>query len=195
MESRTSGSRGISFRSILIHSLWTILTGILFFGLTTTNGHNFVIVYIHSWPYIRNVIHYLTMEFIQLLISSTVIFLHRTNGCNLMWIVQSPSISEEVLVDHTTKVGTCSASSSPSSSLQVLKESDADEIAIRIVTEGRNKTKLLTNGSAWSFELTVFASFFLFSFHFMQSSKDYIIRNFVVSRTSFIASFSQFSAL
>lgn len=167
MESITSGSRGISFRSILIHSLWTTLTGVLFFCLATTNGHNFV--YIHFLAISGTLL--ITLPWIiQLLISYTVIFLHRTNGCNLMWIVQSPSISEEVLVDHATKVSTCSVSSSPSSSPQVLKETDADEIAIRIVIEGRNKTKLLTNGSAWSFKVTFFASC-IFSFHFCSTQK------------------------
>lgn len=140
MESRPSGSRGISLRSILIHSFWTTLTGILFFCLATTNGHNFA--YIHFFA-ISGTLLVTLPWIIQLLISTTVIFLHKTKGYHLMWIVQSPTISKEVVDHTTTKVGTCSPSSSP----QVLGETDAEEIAIRIVIEGRNKTKLLPNGS------------------------------------------------
>ncbi|XP_010425964.1 PREDICTED: uncharacterized protein LOC104710997 [Camelina sativa] len=162
--SRTSGSRGISFWSILLHSLWTTLMGILFFRLATTNGHK--LAFIHFFSVTGTLLITLPWT-IQLLISSTVIFLHKTKGYNnLMWIVQSPTISKEV-VDHK-KSGTCSVSPSPSSTRQVFKETDAEEIAIRIVIgaavdkrdccsaaplgmfmeiEGRNKTKLLTNGS------------------------------------------------
>ncbi|XP_010514874.2 PREDICTED: uncharacterized protein LOC104790788, partial [Camelina sativa] len=162
--SRTSGSRGISFWSILLHSLWTTLMGILFFRLATTNGHKLPFIHFFS---ISGTLLITLPWIIQLLISSTVIFLHKSKGYNnLMWIVQSPTISNQV-VDHT-KAGTCSVSPSPSSTRQVLKESDAEEIAIRIVIgaaddkkdgcsaatlgmvmeiEGRNKTKLLTNGS------------------------------------------------
>ncbi|KAG7559761.1 hypothetical protein ISN45_Aa05g013440 [Arabidopsis thaliana x Arabidopsis arenosa] len=164
MESRTSGSGGISFWSILLHSLWTTITGILFFRLATTNGHKSGFIHFFA---ISGTILITLPWIIQLLISTTVILLHKTKGYNLMWIVQSPTISKKV-VDHT-KSGTCSVSSSPSSNRQVLKESDAEEIAIRIVIgaadgkrdgssaaplgmlmeiEGRNKTKLLTNGSA-----------------------------------------------
>ncbi|EOA25724.1 hypothetical protein CARUB_v10019078mg [Capsella rubella] len=159
--SRTSGSsRGISLWSVLLHSLWTTLMGILFFRLATTNGHKLPFIQFFA---ITGTLLITLPWIIQLLISSIVIFLHKTKGYNgLMWIVQSPTVSKEV-VDHTNS-GMCSVSSSR----QVLKESDAEEIAIRIVIgasddkkdgssaaplgmfmeiEGRNKTKLLTNGS------------------------------------------------
>jgi len=89
-----------------------------------------------------------------------------------MWIVQSPKSKEN---HHHTNVATttttASSCSSPLSSLQVLKKGDVDEYEIRIVIgadgpkspkdgssakplemlkeieQGRNNTKLLTNGS------------------------------------------------
>lgn len=126
MESRTSGSRGISFRSILLHSLWTTLAGILLFRLAATNGHKSAFIHFFA---ISGTLLITLPWIIQLLISTTLILLYKTNGYNLMWIVQSPTISKEVVVDHT-KGGTCSVLSSPSSARQVLKETDAEEIAL-----------------------------------------------------------------
>ncbi|EFH42637.1 hypothetical protein ARALYDRAFT_496170, partial [Arabidopsis lyrata subsp. lyrata] len=135
--------RGFTFTSILVHSLWITLTGILLFTLSTTKNHNF----------------------------------GYTKGYNLMWIVQSPKSKEKEKENHHTNVATTtpttttSCCSSPLSSLQVLKKGDVDEYEIRIVIgadgprspkdgssatplgmlkeieQGRNNTKLLTNGS------------------------------------------------
>ncbi|ESQ42311.1 hypothetical protein EUTSA_v10015315mg [Eutrema salsugineum] len=150
---------GISFRSILLHSLWTTLTGILFFTLATTKNHNFGYIKFFS---ISGTLLITLPWLIQLMVTSAVIILYKTIGYNLMWIVQSPT-SEE---NHLTNVVTISSSSSPLSSRQVLKKGDTDEIEIRIVIgadgprspkdgssahrlviEGRNDTELLTNGS------------------------------------------------
>lgn len=109
---------------------------------------------------------------IQLLVTSVVILLHKTKGYNLMWIVQSPESKENHHTNvATTTTTTTSSCSSPLSSLQVLKKADVDEYEIRIVIgadgpkspkdgssatplemlkeieQGRNNTKLLTNGS------------------------------------------------
>ncbi|KFK27568.1 hypothetical protein AALP_AA8G400400 [Arabis alpina] len=104
---------------------------------------------------------------IQLLVTFAVILLHKTKGYDLMWIVQAPKSKEN---HQHANVVTISSSSSPLSSSQVMKKGDKDEIEIRIVIgvdgpripndgssatplgnvkeiEGRNNTKLITNGS------------------------------------------------
>ncbi|CAN8301125.1 unnamed protein product [Cochlearia groenlandica] len=118
--------RGLSFRSIIFHSLWTTLTGILFFSLSTTKRHHFGYIKFFS---ISGTILMTLPWIIQLLVSSVVILLYKTRGYNLMWLVKSPK-SEE---NHQTNVVTISSSSSPLSSRQVMKKGDTDEIEIRIV--------------------------------------------------------------
>lgn len=158
-------NKGFSFRSILFHSLWTTLTGILFFSLATMKGHNFGYIKFFS---ISGTLLATLPWLIQLLVTFAVILLHKTKGYNLMWIVQAPKSKEN---HHPNNVVTISSSSSPLSSSQVLKKGDKDEIEIRIVIgvdgprlpkdgssatsplgnlkeiEGRNNTKLLTNVS------------------------------------------------
>jgi len=161
--------RGFTFTSILVHSLWITLTGILLFSLSTTKNHNFGYVKFFS---VTGTLLITLPWIIQLLVTSVVIFLHKTKGYNFMWIVQSPKSKEN---HHHTNVATttttASSCSSPLSSLQVLKKGDVDEYEIRIVIgadgpkspkdgssakplemlkqieQGRNNTKLLTNGS------------------------------------------------
>ncbi|KAG7534933.1 hypothetical protein ISN45_Aa08g024300 [Arabidopsis thaliana x Arabidopsis arenosa] len=166
--------RGFTFTSILVHSLWITLTGILLFTLSTTKNHNFGYIKFFS---ITGTLLITLPWIIQLLVTSVVILLHKTKGYNLMWIVQSPKSKEKEKENHHTNVATTtpttttSCCSSPLSSLQVLKKGDVDEYEIRIVIgadgprspkdgssatplgmlkeieQGRNNTKLLTNGS------------------------------------------------
>ncbi|KAL1208596.1 hypothetical protein V5N11_008072 [Cardamine amara subsp. amara] len=161
-------NRGFSFRSILIHSLWITLTGILLFTLSTTKNHNFGYIKFFS---ISGTMLMTLPWIIQLLVTFVVILLHKTRGYNLMWIVKSPKSKENHQTNVATTTSTTSSSSSPLSSLQVLKKGDVDEYEIRIVIgadgpkspkdgssttplemikeieQGRNNTKLLTNGS------------------------------------------------
>ncbi|ESQ45888.1 hypothetical protein EUTSA_v10010946mg [Eutrema salsugineum] len=135
--------RGISFRSILLHSLWTTLTGILFFTLATTKDHKFG--YIKFFSISGTLLITLPWLIQLLMVTSAVIILYKIIGFNLMWIIWSPT-SEE---NHLTNV-----------------KGDTDEIEISIVIgadgpkspkdrsyahhlviEGRNNTKLLKNGS------------------------------------------------
>ncbi|WZY75434.1 hypothetical protein YC2023_021818 [Brassica napus] len=143
-------SRGVPFRSILAHSLWITLVGILLFTLSTTKRHNFGYIKFFS---ISGTLLITLPWMIQLLITSTVIFLYKTKGYNLMWIVRSPKPSNE---NHLTNVVTISSSSSPLPSGQALKKGDTGEIEIKIVIpkspmsthleiEGSNNSKLLTN--------------------------------------------------
>ncbi|CDY09217.1 hypothetical protein BRARA_B01034 [Brassica rapa] len=145
-------SRGVPFRSILAHSLWITLVGILLFTLSTTKRHNFGYIKFFS---ISGTLLITLPWMIQLLITSTVIFLYKTKGYNLMWIVRSPKPSNE---NHLTNVVTISSSSSPLPSGQALKKGDTGEIEIKIVIpkspmsthleiEGSNNSKLLTNVS------------------------------------------------
>ncbi|XP_010456265.1 PREDICTED: uncharacterized protein LOC104737717 [Camelina sativa] len=162
--------RGFSFRSILINSLWITLTGILLFSLSTTKNHNFGYIKFFS---ITGTLLITLPWTIQLLVTFVVILLHKTKGYNLMWIVQSPKSKEKSHHTNvaTTATATTSSCSSPLNSLQVLKKGDVDEYEIRIVIgadglrspkdgssatplemlkeieQGRNNTKLLTNGS------------------------------------------------
>lgn len=147
--------RGFSFRSILFHSLWTTLTGILLFTLSTTKRHNFGYIKFFS---ICGTLLITLPWIIQLLVTSAVIILHKTRGYNLMWIVQPPKPKEN---HHNNNVVTISSSSSPLPSRQVVKNGDTDGIDIRILIaspkngssatlleiEGRRNTKFLTNGS------------------------------------------------
>ncbi|CAG7892175.1 unnamed protein product [Brassica rapa] len=148
----TMENRGLPFRSILAHSLWITLVGILLFTLSTTKRHNFG--YIKFFSISGTLLITLPWMF-QLLITSTVIFLYKTKGYNLMWIVRSPKPSNE---NHLTNVVTISSSSSPLPSGQALKKSDTGEIEIKIVIpkspmsthleiEGSKNSKLLTNVS------------------------------------------------
>ncbi|CAF2136872.1 hypothetical protein HID58_004793 [Brassica napus] len=148
----TMESRGVPFRSILAHSLWITLVGILLFTLSTTKRHNFGYIKFFS---ISGTLLITLPWMIQLLITSTVIFLYKTKGYNLMWIVRSPKPSNE---NHLTNVVTISSSSSPLPSGQALKKGDTGEIEIKIVIpkspmsthleiEGSNNSKLLTNVS------------------------------------------------
>ncbi|CAH8362368.1 unnamed protein product [Eruca vesicaria subsp. sativa] len=145
-------NRGLPFRSILAHSLWITLVGILLFTLSTTRRHNFG--YIKFFSIFGTLL--ITLPWmIQLLVTSAVILLHKTIGYNLMWIVRTPKPSNE---NHLTNVVTISSSlSSPLPSGQVLKKDDTGEIEIKIVIprsplsthleiEGSNNTKLVTNG-------------------------------------------------
>ncbi|KAG2299859.1 hypothetical protein Bca4012_011436 [Brassica carinata] len=146
--------RGLPLRSIISHSLWITLVGILLFSLSTTRRHNF------GYTKFFSVCGTLLMTLpwmIQLFVTSAVILLHKSTGHNLMWIVRPPkSLSKE-----NQNVVTISSSSSPSPlpSGHVLKKDDAGDIEIRIVIprspqsthleiEGRNNSKLLANGSS-----------------------------------------------
>ncbi|CAN7121889.1 unnamed protein product [Brassica rapa subsp. narinosa] len=160
----TMESRGVPFRSILAHSLWITLVGILLFTLSTTKRHNFGYIKFFSisgtllitLPWMIQLYHSNRLNPVQtLLITSTVIFLYKTKGYNLMWIVRSPKPSNE---NHLTNVVTISSSSSPLPSGQALKKGDTGEIEIKIVIpkspmsthleiEGSNNSKLLTNVS------------------------------------------------
>ena len=148
----TMENRGLPFRSILAHSLWITLVGILLFTLSTTKRHNFGYIKFFS---ISGTLLITLPWMIQLLITSTVIFLYKTKGYNLMWIVRSPKPSNE---NQLTNVVTISSSSSPLPSGQALKKGDTGEIEIKIVIpkspmsthleiEGSKNSKLLTNVS------------------------------------------------
>ncbi|EOA15200.1 hypothetical protein CARUB_v10028589mg [Capsella rubella] len=158
---------GFTLTSILIHSLWITLTGILLFSLSNTKKQKFGYIKFFS---ITGTLLITLPWIIQLLVTCVVILLHKTEGYNLMWIVQLPKSKKlhHTNVATTTTTSTCS---SPLSSLQVLKKGDVDEYEIRIVIgadgprspkdgssatplellkeieQGRNNTKLLTNGS------------------------------------------------
>lgn len=149
--------RGVPLRSIISHSLWITLVGILLFSLSTTRRHNFGYTKFFS---ICGTLLMTLPWIIQLLVTSSVILLHKSTCYNLMWIVRPQKSSEEN--HHLANVVTISSSSSPSSPLpsgHVLKKDDASEIEIRIVIprspqsthleiEGRNNnSKLLPNGS------------------------------------------------
>ncbi|XP_009120564.1 uncharacterized protein LOC103845452 [Brassica rapa] len=148
-------NRGLPLRSIISHSLWITLVGILLFSLSTTRRHNFGYTKFFS---ICGTLLMTIPWIIQLLVTSAVILLHKSIGYNLMWVVRPQKSSKEN--HHPTNVVTIS-SSSPSSPLpsgQALKNGDAGEIVIRIVIprspnsthleiEGRNNSKLLANGS------------------------------------------------
>ncbi|CAN8252654.1 unnamed protein product [Cochlearia groenlandica] len=151
--------KGISYRSIIFHSLWTTLTGILFFTLSTTKRHNFGYIKFFS---ICGTLLMTLPWIIQLLVTFVVILLYKTKGCNLMWIVQSPKSKENPLANVFTITSSSSSPSSPLPSSQVVKEKDEFEIRIVIGAngttspkdgscatlleiQGRNNTKLLTN--------------------------------------------------
>lgn len=151
----TMENRGLPLRSIISHSLWITLVGILLFSLSTTKKHNFGYTKFFS---ICGTLLMTIPWIIQLLLTSAVILLHKSIGYNLMWVVRPPKSSKEN--HHPTNVVTISSSSpsSPLSSGQALKNGDAGEIEIRIVIprspnsthleiEGRNNSKLLANGS------------------------------------------------
>ncbi|KAF8100422.1 hypothetical protein N665_0224s0009 [Sinapis alba] len=143
-------SKGLPFRSIIAHSLWITLVGILLFTLSTMKRHNCGYIKFFS---ISGTLLITLPWMIQLLVTSAVILLYRTRGYNLMWIVRSPKPSKE---NHLTNVVTISSSSSPLPSGEALKKGDTGEIEIKIVIprspmsthleiEGNNKSKLLTN--------------------------------------------------
>nr|VDD20537.1 unnamed protein product [Brassica oleracea] len=145
-------SRGVPFRSILAHSLWITLVGILLFTLSTTKRHNFGYIKFFS---VSGTLLITLPWMIQLLVTSAVILLYKARGYNLMWIVRSPKPSNE---NHLTNVVTISSSSSPLPSGQALKKGDTGEIEIKIVIpkspmpthleiEGSKNSKLLTNVS------------------------------------------------
>ncbi|KAJ0266660.1 hypothetical protein HA466_0006220 [Hirschfeldia incana] len=146
--------RGLPLRSIISHSLWITLVGILLFSLSTTRRHNFGYTKFFS---ICGTLLMTLPWIIQLLVTSAVILLYKSTGRNLMWIVRPPKPSSK----ENQNVVTISSSSSPSPlpSGNVLKKDDAGEIEIRIVIprspqsthleiEGRNNSKLLANGSS-----------------------------------------------
>ncbi|XP_010535586.1 PREDICTED: uncharacterized protein LOC104810842 [Tarenaya hassleriana] len=147
--------RGISFRSILLHSLWTTLTGVLLFRLAASNARNQTYVKLFA---ISGTLLVTLPWIVQLLVSSVVISLHsKTKGYDLDWIVRRPSKAK------------VTAPSLPCR--QVVDEGEADEIEIRIVIgadgrrrrvesgnsasplgmvmeiEGRNSPKMVTDGS------------------------------------------------
>ncbi|CAH8358532.1 unnamed protein product [Eruca vesicaria subsp. sativa] len=146
-------NRGLPLRSIISHSLWITLVGILLFSLSTTKKHNFGYTKFFS---ICGTLLMTLPWMIQLLVTSAVILLHKSGGYNLMWIVRPTQSSKE---NHPTNVVTISSSpASPLPNGQALKKGDTGEIEIRIVIprspqsthleiEGRNNSKLIANGS------------------------------------------------
>ncbi|KAF8102362.1 hypothetical protein N665_0198s0072 [Sinapis alba] len=145
--------RGLPLRSIISHSLWITLVGILLFSLSTTRRHNFGYTKFFS---ICGTLLMTLPWIIQLLVTSAVILLHKSSCHNLMWIVRPPKSSKE---NKNVVTISSSSSSSPLPSGHVLKKDDAGEIEIRIVIprspqsthleiEGRNNSKLLANGSS-----------------------------------------------
>ncbi|KAH0896274.1 hypothetical protein HID58_045842 [Brassica napus] len=73
-------SRGVPFRSILAHSLWITLVGILLFTLSTTKRHNFGYIKFFS-----------------------------ARGYNLMWIVRSPKPSNENHLTNVVTISSSSS--------------------------------------------------------------------------------------
>ena len=102
-------NRGLPLRSIISHSLWITLVGILLFSLSTTRRHNFGYTKFFS---ICGTLLMTIPWIIQLLVTSAVILLHKSIGYNLMWVVRPQKSSKEN--HHPTNVVTIS-SSSPSS--------------------------------------------------------------------------------
>lgn len=88
MQPQNSGSRGFRFGSIIIHSLWITLAGILLFRIATANTQSVVYVKIFG---ISGAILATGPWIIHFLVSTTIIVLYKAQVYDLTWLVKPPS--------------------------------------------------------------------------------------------------------
>ncbi|GAY38288.1 hypothetical protein CUMW_035540 [Citrus unshiu] len=88
MQPQNSGSQGFRFGSIIIHSLWITLTGILLFRIATANTQSVVYVKIFG---ISGAILATGPWIIHFLVSTTIIVLYKAQVYDLTWLVKPPS--------------------------------------------------------------------------------------------------------
>lgn len=81
--------KGFSFRSILIHSLWISILGIVLFRLATANTQNIIYVEILA---MAGVVLATAPWIVQLTISMAIILSHNAGVCDLTWLVKPPAM-------------------------------------------------------------------------------------------------------
>lgn len=88
MQPQNSGSRGFRFSSIIVHSLWITLAGILLFRIATANTQSVVYVKIFG---ISGAILATGPWIIHFLVSTTIIVLYKAQVYDLTWLVKPAS--------------------------------------------------------------------------------------------------------
>lgn len=86
MQPNNSSDQGIPFRSILIHSLWLTIVGIVLFRLATANTQ--ALTYIKVFA-ISGAIIATAPWITQLIVSMAIIILYKVGVCDLTWLVKS----------------------------------------------------------------------------------------------------------
>lgn len=86
MQPNNSSDQGIPFRSILIHSLWLTIVGIVLFRLATANTQALTYVKVFA---ISGAIIATAPWITQLIVSMAIIILYKVGVCDLTWLVKS----------------------------------------------------------------------------------------------------------
>ncbi|XP_030925505.1 uncharacterized protein LOC115952435 [Quercus lobata] len=86
MQPNNSSNQGIPFRSILIHSLWLTIVGIVLFLLATANTQALIYVKVFG---ISGAIIATAPWITQLIVSMAIIILYKVGVCDLTWLVKS----------------------------------------------------------------------------------------------------------
>ncbi|XP_021683856.2 uncharacterized protein LOC110667353 [Hevea brasiliensis] len=88
MQTKTPSKKGFRLRSIVLHSLWITIIGILLFRLATANTQR--VLYVKFFAISGTILATVPWIF-HLLVSTTIILLYKANVCDLTWIVKLPS--------------------------------------------------------------------------------------------------------